>query len=125
MDPSVDDPVGGLGVHRNRLLIQRWKLFAKMFQLGQIVIDDIRLLRMQCQIVLVILLGGIERLQRGHLRHDGFGEGARLGELPDIALRHRLLLGIRVKDRRAIMIQAGCGSGVEWGLESVGSPVAG
>ena len=52
---------------------------------------DIRAAGIQCRIVLMIVFGAIECLQRFHLGHDRAGEGMRLAEFRDIGLGGPLL----------------------------------
>jgi len=59
------------------LLIQLRKLPAQLFQLGFVVKYDIRLVWMQGEIVLVVILGGIEFRQRHDLGNDGIVKGMR------------------------------------------------
>ena len=66
---------------------------------------------MQSQIVLVMLFGGIELLQRHHLRDDGRRKSALGGELMNVALRDLLLLGAGVKDRGTILAAGSPGPG--------------
>ena len=64
---------------------------------------DIGLAQIQCQKVLVVILGRIELLQRHNLCDDGVGKSARGGELLDVALRNFLLLIAGVEDRRTLL----------------------
>ena len=64
---------------------------------------DIGLAQIQCQKVLVVILGRIELLQRDNLGDDRFGKSLRIGKLTDEFFRGLLLLLIGVKDRRAVL----------------------
>ena len=44
------------------IFIQLWKLLAEILKLWQIVVNDVRLVRMVCQIVLVVAFGFMERV---------------------------------------------------------------
>jgi hypothetical protein len=55
------------------------------------------------QIILVVVLRRIEPLERRNLSDDRAREGVGLVELRDVALRDPPLLGIGIKDRRAIL----------------------
>ena len=74
-----------------------------MLYLGHVIENDVGLVRMQCQIILVMLFGWIELWQRHDLRDDGVGKSARGGELLDVALRNFLLLIAGVEDRRTLL----------------------
>ena len=52
------------------LHVQIGELLVQLAELGQVVDDDVHVLRMLRQIILVIILGRIERLQRSDLGHD-------------------------------------------------------
>ena len=58
--PVVSTNLFGLGL----FFIQLWKLLTEIFKLGQIVVNDVRLIRMVCQIVLMVALGFMERVER-------------------------------------------------------------
>lgn len=87
----------------NGLLIQLREPFAQLFHLGPVVDHDVRLVGMLGEVVLVVVLGGIELLDRHELRDDGIGVDARGGELADVALRELLLILAGVEDRRAVL----------------------
>jgi hypothetical protein len=55
------------------------------------------------QVVLVIVLGFVELLQRRYLRHDLVREDFGAVQLRDVAFRDPLLFVVRVKDRRAVL----------------------
>lgn len=88
------------------LFIQRRKLFAQLRHFGHVVKNYIGLIRMQCQIVLVILLGWKELLQRHDLRDDRHRKSAYISELLDIILCSLLLFRAGVKNRRSILSAA-------------------
>src|SRR5437773_6697129 len=54
------------------------KLLFQLCDLGQIVVHDVRLRRVQRQIILVIVLGRVELFERAHLCHDRLREYLRL-----------------------------------------------
>jgi len=83
--------------------VQVGKLPAQVLNLGRVVVEDVRLIRMQCGVVLVIGLSRIERLQRHDLGHDGAREHFRCVELRDVSLCNPLLLVVAVENRRAIL----------------------
>ena len=58
---------------------------------------------MQGQVVLVVVLGAMELLQRLNLRDDGFGELTRAGQLLHLGLRHLLLFRAGVKNGGAVL----------------------
>jgi hypothetical protein len=45
-------------------------VFFQVRELGEVVVHDVGLARVRFEVVLVILLGAIERVERGDLRHD-------------------------------------------------------
>ena len=72
--------------------VQIRELPLQIGQLGQVVEDNVRLVRMAHQIILVVALGLIKRLQRRYLCHDGSREGAGRLQLGYVRLRDSLLL---------------------------------
>ena len=50
--------------------IQRREQLLQVHQLRRVVVDDVRMRRVQAQVILVVGLGRIERLQRLDLRDD-------------------------------------------------------
>lgn len=75
-----------------------------MHKFWHIVEQDIRLGRMQCQVILVMLLGWIKLLQRHKLRDYGSGESVRSGKLQDYILRDFLLLCIGEENSRTVLV---------------------
>src|SRR5882672_5898425 len=103
--------VGDLGVaHQCGLLdVTIRKDLLQVLDLRDVVEGNIGLVRVQRQVVLVIVLRRIERLQRADLGHDRLLVDLGGVELGDIGLRHLLLLVIGGEDRRAIL-RAGVGA---------------
>src|SRR6266566_4833207 len=81
-------PPDGLKALKELLLVERGELLLQPLHLRQVVEDDVRLVGVAGEIVLVILLRGIEVLERRHLRDDGTGEDVGLVQLGGI-VRHR------------------------------------
>src|SRR5690349_2762517 len=63
------------------------QLLLELGELGQVVVDDVRLIRVKREIVLVIVLGRIELVERHYLRDDRLAEHLRGVELRDVVLR--------------------------------------
>ena len=74
-----------------------------MFDLGRIVEHDVGLVRMQRRVVLMIGLGGIERLQRHDLGHDRPRKYFRLIKLSDVSLGDPFLLIVAVENGRPVL----------------------
>jgi hypothetical protein len=74
-----------------------------MSNLRCIVVDDVRVVRMVCGVVLVIGLGRIKALQWGYLGHDGAGKDPRFFELCDVRLGNPFLFVIAVENGRPIL----------------------
>src|SRR6266404_9148233 len=83
--------------------IQLRQRLLQMAELGQIVDGDVRLVWMKLRVILVIVLCGIERLQRHYLRHNGLRKSLGAVELINIGLRNALLLVIGIEDYRAVL----------------------
>src|SRR4030095_13851643 len=64
---------------------------------------DVRLAGVQRCVVLVVVFGHEELLQRFESRYDGSTEDTRLIQLPNISLRNASLLLVRIEDCRAIL----------------------
>src|ERR1700733_707210 len=63
--------VGELGADQRRLLdIVFGENLLQVFDLGDVVVGNIGLVRVKRQVVLMVSLSGEERLQRSHLGHD-------------------------------------------------------
>src|SRR5580765_108708 len=90
------------GKSRSDSPIQLWKLLPQILKLGQIVVNDIRIIRMIRQVVLVVGLGFMESVERRELRGQDAWEHLRLIELIDIRLGDALLLISRIENRRTI-----------------------
>jgi hypothetical protein len=85
--------------------------------LGQVEGRDIAAVGIKRRVVLMIVLGRIERLRRLDRGDDRRAEDMGLVQLPDIGGRHLLLRGALSEDRRAVL-----GAAVRtWRLSSVGS----
>src|SRR5579864_6604309 len=74
-----------------------------MREFGLVVDDDVRFKRMMFEIVLVIILGGIKRLQRNDASDDRLRVDFSGVELGDVGFGDFLLLGSSVENRRAIL----------------------
>src|SRR5512132_323281 len=83
-------------VPRRELLFQR-------FELRQVVIDDIRLVRMKRKVILVIILGRIELVERCNFGDDRLAEQLCRIELRNVAFGEFLLFRSGVEDRRTIL----------------------
>ena len=66
-------------------------------------IDDVRLIGVQRRVILVIVLGRIERVELVDLRNDRLLECLQRVELLDVGLGDPLLLGIAEENRRTIL----------------------
>ena len=96
------------------------KLPAKMFHIGCIVEGDVRVVRVERGVILMIGLGSVERLQRDDLRHNRTRKRPGLIQLGDVCLRDVFLLITAVEDHRPVLaagvwpwtIQAASGWGV-------------
>src|SRR2546427_11684882 len=85
------------------LLVDRGELLLQPLHLRQVVEDDVRLVGVAGEIVLVILLRGIEVLERRHLGDDRTREDVGLVQLIDIGLCGLFLGLVRVEDRRTVL----------------------
>ena len=65
--PNLSNPVRSEGVLS---LVETPELLLQRGDLRRIVDDDVRLVRMLIEVVLVILLGGVEAVEGRHLRRD-------------------------------------------------------
>src|ERR1700730_12054924 len=74
-----------------------------MLDLREVVEPDVRIVRMQGGVVLMIALRSIERLQCDHLRHDRARKYLGGVELIDIGLTNAPLFVGRKEDDRAIL----------------------
>jgi hypothetical protein len=59
-------------------MIERRELLLERRQLGEVVVNDVGIIRMQFQVVLVILLGSVEMFERHELGDNGACEDVRL-----------------------------------------------
>src|SRR3954454_16103994 len=97
--------VGSLGVADQRRLLDvvLRKDLLQVLDLRDVVEGNIGLVRVQRQVVLMIVFRRIEPLQRADLGHDRLLVDLGGVELGDIGLRHLLLLIIGSEDRRTIL----------------------
>ena len=75
----------------------------KRLQLGKIVEDDIRVIRVVCEEVLVIGFGRIKPLERGNFGNDRRPENAGFVQLGDIGKRQLLLRFVGIENRRTVL----------------------
>ena len=85
------------------LLVELRKLFAQICDFGQIINDDIGLVRVVRKVILVIILGLVKRFQRRHLRDDALLEHLCAVELVNVGLGHSLLFLVAIKNSGAIL----------------------
>src|SRR5436853_5222336 len=108
-------PADGLRTLKELLLVERGELLLQPLHLRQVVEDDVRLVGVAGEIVLVILLRGIEVLERRHLGDDRTRENVGLVQLIDIGLWGIFLGLVPVEERgrvlaphiRALAVQLG------------------
>src|SRR2546427_6857114 len=96
-------PPDGPKALKELLLVDRGELLLQPLHLRQVVEDDVRLVGVAGEIVLVILLRGIEVLERRHLGDDRTREDVGLVQLIDIGPRGLFLGLVRVEDRRTVL----------------------
>src|SRR2546430_12821502 len=96
-------PADGLRTLKELLLVERGELLLQPLHLRQVVEDDVRLVGVAGEIVLVILLRGIEVLERRQLGDDRAREDVGLVQLIEIGLSDIFLSLARVQDRRHIL----------------------
>src|SRR5256886_8450293 len=96
-------PPGGLKALKELLLVERGELLLQPLHLRQVVEDDVRRLGVAGEIVLVILLRGMEVLERRHMGDDRTREDVGLVQLIDIGLCGLFLGRARVEDRRTVL----------------------
>src|SRR2546425_5392474 len=94
---------GASGGVERLLLEERGELLLQPQHLRQVVEDDVRLVGVAGEIVLVILLRGIEVLERRHLGDDRTREDVGLVQLIDIGLCGLFLVFVPVEDRRTVL----------------------
>src|SRR5271163_1221987 len=88
---------------RGRWLIQRGQILLKLFQFRQVVVDDVGLIRMQLQVVLMVVLGRVEAAEWNYLGNDRPRECVLLIELRDVVIGHLLLRVVRIENRRPVL----------------------
>src|SRR2546428_11432474 len=93
-------PADGRKTADRLLLVERGELLLQPLHLRQVVEDDVRLVGVAGEIVLVILLRGIEVLERRHLGDDRTREDVGLVQLIDIGPRGLFLGLLRGEDSR-------------------------
>src|SRR3954471_4260714 len=76
---------------------------AQVLDFRSVIENDVRLVRVQGCVILVIRLGWIERPQRGYLGGERGGKYFLLSQLRDIVLGYALLLVVGIEDRRAVL----------------------
>src|SRR5207245_10542396 len=96
-------PPAGLKPLKELLLVGRGELLLQPLHLRQVVEDDVRLVGVAGEIVLVILILGIEVLERRHLGDDRAREYVGLVKLIDIGLCGLFLGLVRVADRGTVL----------------------
>src|SRR5271166_223899 len=74
-----------------------------MVELGQVVVDDVGVVRITLKKILMVLLGGVKMRQRHHLGDDWPGKSLAPLKPGDIGLRLALLLFVGVEDYRAVL----------------------
>src|SRR5258706_14753000 len=84
-------------------LIDVWKILFQIFQFGQVIVDDVRIIGIVLEEILMVALGGIESLEGLDFRDDGPGVDLRGVELRDIGLSYALLLCTGVENRGAVL----------------------
>src|SRR5262245_52694656 len=95
--PAMADRSGGLPRRADEhgfLAVVLGEQSLQVFDLWQVVDDDVGIAWIESQKVLVIVLGRIELAVGLNLRDDGRAEDACLAELRDVGLCHVRLLGI-------------------------------
>src|SRR5277367_5432166 len=88
---------------RGRRLIQPRQILLKPFQLRQVVVDDVGLIRMQLKVVLMVVFGRVEAGEWNYLGNDRPRECVLLIELRDVVIGHLLLRVVRIENRRPVL----------------------
>src|SRR5438067_12926566 len=78
-------------------------MFPQILYLGKIVNHYVRLIRVTIKITLMVILGFVERLERGHFGDDRAVKDFGLVELNDISLGNALLFFVAIEDHRTIL----------------------
>src|SRR6266852_1182370 len=84
-------------------MIEARKILFQIFQFGKVVVDDVRIVGIILEVILMVVLGGIESLEGLDLRDDRPGVDLCSVELRDVGLRDALLLRAAVEDRGAVL----------------------
>src|SRR5260370_18564102 len=84
-------------------LIKAWKILFQIFQLGQVVVDDVGIIGIVLEEILMVALSRVERLEGLDIRDDGPGVDLCSIELCDVALSGTLLLPAGVEDRGPVL----------------------
>src|SRR2546429_2819796 len=79
------------------------EVFFQVFELGQVVVDDVRICGIAHQKILVILLGRIKGLKSFDFGDDGSGINLGSVKLGDVSLGDPLLFIARVENYRAVL----------------------
>ena len=97
---------GGLRKSSNTILVVAIKLRVFVLQVGefwQVVDHDVGLVGMVLEVVLVVILGGVEGLERDDLGDDELRINFCRVELRNVGFGDFLLLLVRIEDGRAIL----------------------
>src|SRR5437879_11960485 len=73
-------------------LIKPWKILFQIFQLGQVVVDDVGIIEIVLEEILMVALSRVESLEGLDFRDDGPGVDLCSIELRDVGLSDALLL---------------------------------
>src|SRR5712692_4346227 len=84
-------------------LIEARKNFFQVFQFGQIVVDDVRIIGIVFEVVLMVALSAVESLEGLNSCDDGPRIHSGRIELRDVGLSDTLLLLAGVKDHGAVL----------------------
>jgi hypothetical protein len=83
--------------------VETWKFFLQPFQFGQIVEDNVGVAGIFLQVILMIVLGGIERFERNNFRNDGARIDSSGIQLGDVVIGDAFLFVVRIKNGGAIL----------------------
>lgn len=83
--------------------IEVGKFFLEVFEFGKVVHHDVGFVGMVLQVVLVVVLGGVETLQRNDLCDDGLRINLRGAELGNIGFSDFLLFIAEIENRGAVL----------------------
>src|SRR6185312_2281104 len=85
------------------LLVKLRKHLLQVRNLGQVIDGNVRIVRVQGRIILVISLRGIKGLQRDDLRDNASMKHFGLSQLRDVGIGNTLLVGVRIRNHRAVL----------------------